>query len=398
MKRRLDLVIPGVALCLTALLAGCSTVLLGPNKKAENVPGLRVNAEQLRVRMRVMVKPLTGVMIEAADTIYDATDDPEVRRAAVRMKTEVVPAIRETLYRPAPAIALLDTWALSFQLMDYFRTGPGAEVFGDLSPIAFAAAAEMNTTIEDLVENLASGEVDQKSVGVLRQWATDNPITVSIASRESVTNQVTEISLAIGLSLSEVVDNMVTSVDDLNRKLDTFSDQLPKQARWEAELFTMNLVDAYRFEESLQRVPALLDQSVATLEVVESIPEVVASERAIVLETVQDEMARALTTLREERIAVMDQLSRERALILAEVEAQRLAVTMDLRRELMAIEAMFARERKTVLEGTEDLRERLIADAFNKVLVVLLLMGIYLAGLTFAILRFVGRRNKNPAT
>lgn len=382
-----------IALCTGSigLLAGCSSMILGSPKAPENVPGLTVTSDQLRIRTRVMVKPLAGMFIEAFESIYDQAEDPTVRYAAIQFQTEIVPAIREACFTPSAVVAILDVWALSFQLITFFETGPGAEQLGDYAPIALTAAIRMREYIEKVGDGLATDEVDEKADGIIEGWADENPINNSIASRECITNQVTKLTKAMGLSLGDVVDTMVTSVDDLNRKLDIYSDQLPKQARWEAELFTMGTLDELNLDESLVRIPELLDASLATLEVAQSLPEVVESERTLILDAVRAEVAVSLETLQAERQAVMKQVSLERELVLAEVEAQRMAMMADLRLERMAIEAMVAREREIVIDETEKLRTRLIDDIFTKILVVLVFVGVYLTVLVFAILWFVGR-------
>lgn len=43
--------------------SGCESMIMGSKKEPENVVGLRVTSEQLRVRVRVMVNPLTGIVI-----------------------------------------------------------------------------------------------------------------------------------------------------------------------------------------------------------------------------------------------------------------------------------------------------------------------------------------------
>lgn len=392
-KSRICLVV-ALGIGAVGLLAGCSSMILGKPKTPENVPGLTVTSEQLRVRTRVMVKPLTGLFIEAFESIYDQTDDPAIRYVAVQFQTETVPAIREACFTPAPVVALLDTWALSFQLITYFESGPGAQALGEFAPVALAAAVKMNDYIEKAGYGLATDEVNEKADGIIGKWAVDNPIDPSIASRESINNQATKITKAMGLSLGDVVDTMISSVDDLNRKLDVYSDQIPKQARWEAELFTLGVLGDLELDQSLARVPELLDASKATLEVAQAMPEMVASERAVVLDAVRAEVAVSLETLQAERQAVMEQVARERQIVLAEVEVQRIAMTTDLIRERQALEAMVARERAIVINETEDLRTRLIEDIFIKALFILVLVGVYMALLVLAILWFVDRTSR----
>jgi len=264
------------------------------------------------------------------------------------------------------------------------------------SSVALVAAREVNEYLENLTDNITADLSDQEGDGdakaLLKKWAEDHPITTSIGARESVSNEVTEISIALGLSLGETVNAMVSTMDDLNRKLDVYSDQIPAQARWQAELFAMDAVEELKLQESTEKLPALIDTTIATMETLQAAPALVASEREIVLEAMRAEIALTLETLRSERQALMTQVTEERIAVMTELEANRIAVTEDLRAERKALEAMVERERDVILEETEELRARLIDEVFIKTMVILVLVGVYLAILVFIVLWFLDRR------
>jgi hypothetical protein len=393
MKRSYFRIISLVTLgSLTLFTAGCESLILRPDKEPENVTGLWVTSEQLRVRARVAVNPLTGIVIEAADSIIAATDDPAVRKEALIWKVDAVPVLRESLFDPNPVVAFLDAWALSYQMIDYFEIGPGLLRMGDQAPVAQAACREIKRSIEEIVSGLSVDENRDDVTAILRNWAADHPITNRIAARESINNEVTEISSELGFSLGDVVKTMVTTVDDLNRKVEIYSRQLPSQARWEGELFTMEAIEELEMRETVAKLPDVMDAAIETMEVAQTTPDIVASERAIVLEAMRTEISIALETLRSERQAVMNQVTEERIAVMAEVEANRIALTEDLRAERKALEAMVAREREVVLDETEAFRGRLIDDLFRDMIVILVLIGLYLAVLIFAIFRYLNHR------
>jgi hypothetical protein len=66
----------------------------------------------------------------AADEIAAGTSDISVKRAAIRWKIEGVPALRNALFQPNPFTAVLDTWVLTYQMANYFESGPGRDEFG----------------------------------------------------------------------------------------------------------------------------------------------------------------------------------------------------------------------------------------------------------------------------
>jgi hypothetical protein len=89
-----------------------------------------VTANQLRLRMRSLVGPMSGEIEQAADRIIAGTTDDAVKRAALRWKIEGVPALRKALFEPDPYSAVMDTWVLTNQMADYFQHGPGREALG----------------------------------------------------------------------------------------------------------------------------------------------------------------------------------------------------------------------------------------------------------------------------
>jgi len=375
---------------------GCESLMLGSPKPPENIKGLRISSRQLRVRVRVMAKPLAGIVVEAADAIIAQSEDPEVRRAALKWKISAVSSIREALFLPEPIAALLDIWALNYQMIDFFETGHGATLFKDQTPIALAAARKINDYLEELtdgiVADLSDTESRNRTETLLRDWAAENPINLSIGSRESINNQVTEIAAALGVSLGEAVDTMVTTMDDLNRKLEVYSDQIPAQMRWQAEVFAGDALDELKLRESVETIPLLMETAIAALETARSAPAVIASEREVLLEALRAETTLALEALQQERKEVMEQISLEREIVLADIAANRIALTEDLRSERKAIEEMVARERDILLDETGAMGERLIDRFFVNMTITLVMVGLYIALLATIILWFLNHR------
>ena len=78
---------------------------------------VKVNREQLRLRVRSLVGPMAGRVESAADEIVAATTSPTVRLAALEWKIDAVPAMRDSLFQPDPYVALIDSWVLLYQMV-----------------------------------------------------------------------------------------------------------------------------------------------------------------------------------------------------------------------------------------------------------------------------------------
>ena len=375
-----------VALCCLFLVgAGCS---IAPKRQQTDV---RVHAErdisasfeQARLRVRALVQPMSSVIVASADQILAGTSDPAIRREALRWKIEAVPALREALFQPNPMTAVGDTWVLAFQMTDYFEQGPGAKALGPARGIAVTTSQRLEAEMARVAASLTvSGDVSGTREFV-RKWAADHPMRQSIAGRESILRYAIEREWTTSFSTADAAGNLMVSVDDLNRRLEIYSAQLPEQSRWQAELFLMDFTREHQLEKALplaeqavktagqaadnfaRLVPAL-ERAVATLEkamplaesavtsagravealdraipaverslaVLEKTPALIAAEREAAMKALSAELARTLAFLQEERLATLKQLTAERVAAVRDLQdsvvQERKALTQDI--------------------------------------------------------------------
>ncbi len=101
------------------LIAACSVAPpnQSPMMARQQHVDLTVDAEQLRVRVRAMVTPLSGHIIEGSRQLAAASDDYTVRREALVFKIAAIPALRDALFRQDPLTAIGDTWAFAGGLL-----------------------------------------------------------------------------------------------------------------------------------------------------------------------------------------------------------------------------------------------------------------------------------------
>jgi AraC-like DNA-binding protein len=319
-------------------MVGVGCQVKAPHSKIEETiherDDIAVNPEQVRLRMRALVEPLAGAIVESADRIREGTTDRAIQREALLWKIEAVPALREALFRPTPFVAVMDTWVLTWQMTDYFESGRGKEALGDAAPIAVTTCRYLENQIETVAASMTlSGDVS-KARELARQWAKEHPIRHSIASRESTLARVTDREIQEAFSTQQVVGNVVVTLDDLSRRMDIYSAQLLDQARWQAELFAMDLTSDYRLEEAVPLAEAALQSATEAVEaskrfllevedvlaVVESAPELVTQERVAAIKAANEEISRLIGFVQQERIAALQHLSSEREVLTAYAE------------------------------------------------------------------------------
>jgi len=360
---------------------------------------IKVSYEQLRLSMRALVDPMGGKIEDSADRIIATNSDPEIQRAALEWKAQGVPALRESLFQPIPMTALFDTWVLLFQMEDYYTTGDGAESMKSAAPAAVATIRQMEKDYHRMIAGFTvSGDVSEaRSFG--RKWAGGHPVQGSLAYRESTLTRASEAELPGGFSATGAIADITHTVDDLNRRIEIYSDQAIRQGRWEAELLTMDLsrqlqldqamplatsaveeVDEISeslaiFADSIAVISSSVEQLVPVVDrlakVAETTPQIISAERTAAIEAAQLEITRAIETVQEERRIALEHVTTERTAALATVQKTITA------------------ERQVVVGQLEEVSTRVIDHALERVtriligvliaVVVILLIGLILA-------------------
>jgi ElaB/YqjD/DUF883 family membrane-anchored ribosome-binding protein len=161
---------------------------------------------------------------------------------------------------------------------------------------------------------------------VVQRWAADHPIRHSISGRESALSRVYEQEFIVSRSAFEYVADAAANGDDLARKLDVYSDQLFRLARWEVERLQLDqaMPLAERAVKSAEKAATTVDRLAPALErslsVAEGVPKLAATEREAVIKAVHDEMTRVLQTVDDERVTALEQVSKERSIASKEIK------------------------------------------------------------------------------
>jgi len=357
-------VLPAAACAAVLGCSGCGIAAPQVRTDARVHPpeDVAVNSEQMRLRMRSLVQPMSGVIVAAADEIMAGTADRSVRRHALLWKIDAVSALREALFQANPTTAVMDAWVLTYQMGDYFEAGPGKAGLGGAHDVAVTTCRQLEDEMARVAATMAiSGDVS-RARAFARSWAAAHPIVRSIAARESTLSRVTELDVADSLSAREIVGNASVTIDDLNRRLEIYSAQLPEQARWQAELLAMDLAQKYELERAMPLAEAAVksagraadaaDRAVPALEravaVAETAPGLLTAERKAVTGAVSDEVTRALAFVRQERILTLGQIADERV-----------AATRDVR-------DVIAGERQAIVLEADRMSVRVVDHAFRR--------------------------------
>lgn len=334
------------------LSSSCAVRPRQPRNMAYKSKQLAVTPNQIRLRMRSLVEPFTGELEQSADEIAAGTSDVSVKRAAIRWKIEGVPVMRNALFQPNPFTAVLDTWVLLYQMADYFESGPGRDEFGHASTKAVDTCLRMEMELNQIVTPFAVSHDVTKVRVYAKKWALDHPIVYGIRNRETTLSRATEQDIGIKWTTGDVINEVETTVDDINRQMQIYSDQLFRQAKWEADLLTLDFPAAEslglagRAVKSSERAVTTLDDLAPPIKdavkattnaangatkLTSEMPALVAAERKEAVEAINEDLRKTLTFINEERIVSFEQIGRERTAILQQLDEERNAATGELR-------------------------------------------------------------------
>ena len=346
-----------------------------------SVKGLEMSPEELRVRVRALIRPTLGIIEESADRIIANTSDPAVRRGALTLKIEMTTTMLAAMLRSDPVLALADAWGYVLQAEDGLERPDLQAKYGQSAARASEALALVDKQFRDFVAGVQAGPFAEKFASAVRRWADGHPIEGALYRRPSIDSQVAELLASSGADgVFAALGNLDETVADVMTRMDLYTMYLPRLARWEAELAADDLtrgVDARTLSTDFERFTMAIDR-IAT--VAETAPDLMARERGAVLDAVRGERLRLLDAVREERLALLEAVHKERIATLHEVEliAQRLidrsgpplhdAVRADMEEFVKSVEEM----RKRLMVETGEALDRVVDHAFFRLVELLL--------------------------
>jgi len=155
-------------------------------------------------------------------------------------------------------------------------------------------------------------------------------------------------------------------IEDLSERLNTYAAQLPKQARWQAQVLVTEMTGTHSLEgvfedlhdmgSAVQRATQRLDDLPGLLDTERDIIE---AERRAVLAGVNGQREQTLSYMTAERLAVVAAAREERAVLVAAARDERLALIAALRQErietLKEVDSIKTRAVESALAGFRDL-------------------------------------------
>ena len=144
----------GIIVCfllLATITAECEAVQyksrLMKKKETEGAKYLK-SAVELQLYIDDLAGVFAGVIEQAANQVIGASTNNEVKQHALLWKINGIPTAYRALFHHDPAVAILDAWAFSMQMVNYFESGEGKEDFGQWYQIAHNSSLELEKKLE----------------------------------------------------------------------------------------------------------------------------------------------------------------------------------------------------------------------------------------------------------
>ena len=389
------------------LTEGCQSVQyesgLMKKRKTEGAR-YRKSAAELRLYLDDLAGFFTGTIEQAADRVIADSMDSEIKRHALLWKINGIPTAYRALFQPDPAVAIIDTWAFSMQMVDYFERGPGKDDFGQWHYIANNASQILEKRIMEFV---ASGLPDGNSDPLQAQiqaWVLEHPIEREFIYRDTVTPELGSIIGDQAMDTFQTVGSLSIGVEELADQLTTYINLLTKQARWQAELVVIDIATGPDIQNGLETFGELAASANRLAPIIEKSPDWIAHERVAFFKSLQQERMEVFENFEQQRIEILSNLVRERLAIADDFKSERRTILNRLQSErenlLEGIDGQrvamlneFEAAGNRILENAQDKSEQLIDYIFIRVLLILavsLLCGVVAAVL---ITHLKGKRN-----
>ncbi len=346
-----------------------------------------VTATQLR-EMVLQYATDFGQAVEAlADSIRNASPDPEVQYRALLWKSVSVTTIREAALLSDPLLALVDAWLYTVQLHAFVESPPPRY---DILPGGHRAAAiQLIAEQERKARDLAVRIVGEEKVAAfeprLMRFAAEHPIDPITLNRTSVMAADTATLRDVGGGIGGAIGATYWSMRDVADRAGAINDALGKELRWNVELIAHEIARMSVVDSTLTSVRTSLDR-IASL--ADTLPTLVSGERAVVLETLRAELMTLTRAIDAMRLETLDAVRAERLAVLEAVTLERIAVLGAIRQERLAVLAALD---STLLRAI-DHSENLVDHIFLRVIQLLALLVVVVGVLVWLVLR--GRRRQ----
>lgn len=267
------------------------------------------SALELQLYLDDLVSVFAGVIEQSADLVIKESTKNEVVQHALLWKINGIPTAYRALFHSDPAIAILDTWAFSMQMVNYFNNGDGKKDFGQWYKIAHASSLKLEKKLEQLVASgLPDGNIDSLRQD-FRSWVGEHPIARDFVYRYTIVPELGKIISDQELDTLQTVGSLAVGMEEMSDQIAAHMNLLTKQAKWQAQLTLAETFNHKDPQDAISKLVDLADSLNKMSPAIAQLPNLIVEERKTFLEVLQNEREAILKSIDEQRIATIAEIN-----------------------------------------------------------------------------------------
>ncbi|MBS2097394.1 hypothetical protein [Carboxylicivirga linearis] len=361
-----------VGLIASAILSSCSLVKFNMENAATPLEAEDLNA---RMAVRSFYKDFSGKVIQIADSIYQSTDDLNLKTKTIYWKSGSTSACSRAAYQTDVEVALVETWLVARQ-MNHFFENEGKDYFDKYTYMA----SEISEELVWKIEKLAQGTREKENFNQLKDFVENYefyPITEKWNFERHDVRPDLIAHLDVPDSLyTKTVGTSAEVMNDLTDRLGIYNEQISSQLEWQKQLLLTTMEDSALITPYVARIDSMAATMRSLAVIMKESPEML-SMIAVRLREELEPMANDFTYGMQNSIV---QLSKERDELQRYLAEQRVLLKADLEESGQVL----------IKETTDNLIRLIKSISWVIIILVVVLTAIFF-GLPFALGFLLGK-------
>ncbi|WP_412514191.1 chemotaxis protein [Shewanella indica] len=347
-----------LVLCLSLLASGCSLLEVKLESGIEPLPQEQLS---MRVFTREYASSFFAGVEQSADLILQRSDDLQIQSNALMWKINAEQTLGQTIFQVSPVAAMIDTWAFTAQMAQFFESGNGKALFGEQTQLAANTSQQLLADYERRMQGLMSKADFDANQQFIREYAMAHPLFDVSFPRVSAFNDWLSFRKIGEFDAVTTFGSVPEVMSDMSDRMAMLASQTPKLLGWKAELFALH--SNINSKEVQQTLKDISETSAKFQKLMNESPQLM-SELAV--------------DLRRELTPLLAQLDASAERNLAQLSVERLALEKMVERERIALEQMVDRERQAVTKEADALVQRTVTQVFEELTGVIKSLILYI--------------------
>ncbi|MGI3002525.1 chemotaxis protein [Shewanella algae] len=347
-----------LVLCLSLLASGCSLLEVKLESGIEPLPQEQLS---MRVFTREYASSFFAGVEQSADLILQRSDDLQIKSNALMWKINAEQTLGQTIFQVSPVAAMIDTWAFTAQMAQFFESGNGKALFGEQTQLAANTSQQLLADYERRMQGLMSKADFTANQQFIREYAMAHPLFDVSFPRVSAFNDWLSFRKIGEFDAVTTFGSVPEVMSDMSDRMAMLASQTPKLLGWKAELFALH--SNINSKEVQQTLKDISETSAKFQKLMNESPQLM-SELAV--------------DLRRELTPLLAQLDASAERNLAQLSVERLALEKMVERERIALEQMVDRERQAVTKEADALVQRTVTQVFEELTGVIKSLILYI--------------------